>query len=94
MMPQFDATITLGSVLAALGIITSVITTGARIFNQVDKRLAVFEQQLASHASVLTQHAARMEKQDDLLLKISGDLHRILGRIETHRWQEKGESIQ
>lgn len=45
------------------------------------------EKQDTMHAATFKEHAARMEKQDEMLLRISGDLQRLIGRMEV--WTDK-----
>ena len=79
---QFDWTVSLGTVLSALVIVSGTWAAASRLYSLVDKRLAMFQERLGAHSSTLEVHAEKMEKQDDMLLKISQDLHRLIGRME------------
>lgn len=83
---HFDWTISIGTVIEALAIAGATWSAIARLYSLFDKRLSVFESVLSTHAATLAGHATRMEKQDDVMLKLSGDLQRVIGRIET--WSE------
>lgn len=48
----------------------------------LDRRITVFETILADHAKTLVDHARRMDTQDQLLIKLIGDIQRLVGRIE------------
>lgn len=81
-MLTFDWTITLGTLISALMIVAGTWAAISRLYGLLDKRLSVFEQTLNSHASTLLQHDQKMNKQDDMMGRISGDLHRLIGRME------------
>ena len=81
-MPHFDATISLGNILTAAGFFFSIWWGAVKMYALIDKRIAVFEEVLKTHTDTLAVHADRMEKQDDLLLRLVGDVQRLIGRIE------------
>jgi len=83
MMPNFDPTITLGNVITMIGIVVGLWISATRLYGSVDRRLAVFEVMLSSHAKTLIEHNIRMEKQDDMLLRLMGEIQRLVGRLES-----------
>lgn len=91
-MFQFDWTITFGTVLSAVVIVAGTWAAASRLYSLVDKRLALFQTTLVMHAQTLETHAAKMEKQDDMLLNISKDLHRLIGRMEAMSDHHKRKS--
>lgn len=84
---HFDWTLSFGTLLGALAIVAGTWASISRLYGLLDKRLTVFENVLDVHAKTLTAHATRMEKQEDMLIKLSGDLQRVIGRIES--WAER-----
>lgn len=84
-MPHFDWTISLGNVLTVVGFIIAAWLAGTRIYNGIDRRLIAFEGLLSHHAATLVDHAARMKTQDDMLLRLVGDVQRLIGRMEGSR---------
>lgn len=85
----FDGTITLGNILTAVVFLFGLWGAVSRAYHLLDKRTTMFEGTLTEHANLLKEHAARMvrqeehmEKQDNILLHISGDMQRIVGRFE------------
>ena len=78
----FDWTISLGTILSALLVIMGTWATVSRLYSLLDKRLAVFENILDDHANTLIRHSTRMEKHDDIIIKMTGDMQRIIGRLE------------
>jgi len=75
-------TITLGTVLAALAIVAGTWAAVSRLYGMLDKRLSIFEGVLSEHARTLVTHSVRMEKQDDVMGTLGGDLQRVIGRME------------
>jgi uncharacterized coiled-coil protein SlyX len=98
-MPHFDMTITLGNIVAALsflfGIWAAMLRLSAdktRLYVAMDQRLAVFESVLSAHAGTLTTHSARMEKLEDQLVRLVGDIQRIAGHIESSQVRALAEA--
>lgn len=56
----------------------------------LDRRITVFEAILGDHAKTLVDHARRMDTQDQLLIKLIGDIQRLVGRIEGLRLSSGG----
>lgn len=56
-----------------------------RVQDGLDRRLAVFEATLRIHADTLVAHAGKMEKQDDILLRVVSDIQRLIGRLEARQ---------
>ncbi len=81
-MPHFDGTISLGNILTVVGFFWALWMAGSRLYVYMDRRVSVFENVLKDHARTLIDHANRMEKQDDLLIKLVGDVQRLVGRME------------
>ena len=82
MMFHFDPTVTLGNILTAIVFITALIGSVARAYNLIDRRMATFESTIMQHTELLKHHTTSMERQDALLLDISGQMNRIVGRLE------------
>ena len=51
------------------------------IFHVIDKRIAVFESTLQTHANTLTTHASRMDRHDDRLITVIEQLQRLIGHV-------------
>lgn len=80
---HFDPTVTLGNLVAAGVFLFGLWAAGSRAYAQIERRIVVFETTINQHGRLLESHAVRMEKQDDMLVRISGDMQRIVGRLET-----------
>lgn len=80
---SFDWTITLGNLMTIGGIVVGMYVGATKILNRVDDRLMKLEQIFVSHTATLIAHAARMEKQDDMLLRLVGDVQRLIGHMES-----------
>ena len=67
---------------------------GVKMVHVMDRRIAVFESTLKMHAESISHHSGRMEKQDELLITLVGDVQRLVGRLETssERRREARES--
>ena len=81
-MPSFDYTVSLGNILTILGFAWVVWMGVTRVYIMLDLRISRFEEILEGHAKTLAAHAGRMEKQDDLLLRLVGDVQRLIGYME------------
>lgn len=79
---RFDPTITLGTLLSATAIIAGTWASISHLYSLLDKRIALFEEMLKGHAIELSSHAARIENHDIALMRLVGDLQRVIGRIE------------
>lgn len=82
MLLKFDWTITLGALVASIIIVAGTWAAVSRLYSMLEKRLSLFEVGLGVHTQTLINHATRMEKQDDLMLKLVGDMQRVIGRME------------
>ena len=80
---HFDPTVTLGNIISAGVFLFGLWAAGTRAYSLIDRRILVFETTIAQHARLLESHALRMEKQDDMLIRISNDMQRLVGRLET-----------
>ena len=89
---HWDGTITLGNILSAVMVVVAIWAAVSRSYNLIDKRATVVEQTILRHASLLETHSARMAKQDELLLSISGTMNRIVGRLEMVNPQSVAEA--
>lgn len=81
-MVNIDPTITVGNLIELIGFTIGLVTTGIGVYIAVSKRLTVFESVLNNHAATLTNHSAKMEKQDDRFLVIIGDIQRLFGNMQ------------
>jgi hypothetical protein len=82
MMPTFNWELSVWNVVVYL-IGAAIILW--RSLHVVDKRIAVFEQILSTHASTLAQHAGRMDVHDERLLTVIEQLQRLIGQGEGAR---------
>ena len=80
---SFDWSVSVGNIVTAVVFLTSTLLGMWRMSVSITQKAAVFEALLREHAVTLMAHASRMEKQDDLLLKIMGEVQRLIGRMET-----------
>jgi hypothetical protein len=81
-VPDFIYTITFGNIMTIVGFVISIWVTAARLYTLLEKRLVIFEHLLEMHAKTLGEHAKRMERQDELLIRLVGDVQRLIGRVE------------
>ena len=79
---HFDSTISLGNILTIVGFVAAFWVAANGIYTRIDRRIVAFETLLEQHALTLVQHASKMEKQDDILLRLVGDMQRLIGRVE------------
>ena len=79
---KLDWSISVGNILTALVFLFGAVSTGWKIYNAFARQAVVFEGLLKEHTNTLISHAGRMEKQDELLLRIIGDVQRLIGRME------------
>jgi hypothetical protein len=86
---HFDWTVTLGTVLAAVSITAGTWASVSRLYSLLDKRLSLFEATMTYHAAMLTRHDVRMEKLDDAVVGLAGELQRVLGRLEQFQLNAK-----
>lgn len=89
---QFDWTISVGNVITAIVFFLTVVAAAWKMYNALVRRVALFEELLKEHTSTLMRHASRMEKQDDLLREIIGDVQRLIGRMETSHTEELSQA--
>lgn len=78
----YDPTISFGTLLAIISIIGGIWAAAWKVYVAINGRLEKFEAVLANHAATLVSHAIQQEKQDDLLLRIVGDVRELIGRVE------------
>ena len=64
----------------------SAIVLAWRAFIVIDRRVAVFESVLSTHAATLSQHAARMDAHDGRLITVIEQIQRLIGRTERGEW--------
>lgn len=60
--------------------------------NAVDKRVSMLEADLVDHTKTLADHAVRMQRWEETLFKIVGDLQRVIGRMEVWDGQTERRS--
>lgn len=82
-MIQFDWTVTLGTVLATAGIVAGTWAAVGRLYNLLDKRIAIFE--------VILQHHGRMEKYEEVIALLVGQMQLTVGRVEELMRPKQGE---
>ena len=80
---HFDPTISLGNVITIICFVASIVGARLSLYGKMDQRLAKLEGILMDNAATLIAHSGRMEKHDDLLLRLVGDMQRLIGRFET-----------
>ncbi|MDO8632196.1 MAG: hypothetical protein Q7R41_17065 [Phycisphaerales bacterium] len=88
-MPYFDYTISLWNVLSFLAFFLACWWAATKAFVAFDRRIGKFEDVLLNHAHTLTTHSNRMEKQDDLLFKLVGDVQRLVGSMEMREGRQR-----
>lgn len=71
---HFTTEITLGNLAIVITLISIAIGIG--------NRLGTLSQTVLQHATVLTQHANRMDKYEERLIGLVGDMQRMMGRVE------------
>jgi hypothetical protein len=89
-MPHFDPTITLGNIITMLGIVLGIWISALKLFYAFDKRLGESELVVIEHTKQLRIHAERLEKQDNLLIVLVGDIQRLVGHLEGLRSRKVG----
>ena len=77
-----DWTLNVWQVITAVGFLFGGYSAVMRVYHLVDKRLASMEQHLTEHAGTIGQHGQRLEKYEQALFKLVGDLQRVVGRVE------------
>lgn|SRR3990167_3464944 len=82
---QFDWTISAGNLLTFAGMTLAVVTTVWKFYGAFVTRQTAFEGLIGRHADTLMSHAVRMEKQDDLLREVIGDVRQLVGRMEANQ---------
>ncbi len=87
-MPQFDWSINFGQIITIAGTLLGFYGTALSLYHRIDKRMAGFEQTLQQHATTLTDHAKRLERYEEVLFKIVGDLQRVIGRVEVQHEED------
>lgn len=71
---HFTAEVTLGNL--------AIVVTLIGIAIKIGQRLGALDSTVGQHAGVLNQHTARMDKHEERLTSIAGDLQRMIGRVE------------
>lgn len=80
---HFDWTLNIGNIVTLLGVVTTGWVAVFKIYSAIDKRLSHFEQMLQGHAETLVKHASKMDRQDDLFIRLLSDVQRLMGRFES-----------
>jgi hypothetical protein len=73
-MLKFTTEITLGNIAIVVTLITIAISIGQKI--------GTLSTTVVQHAAVLDRHAMRMDKYEERLIVIVGDMQRMIGRVE------------
>ena len=81
-MFNFDWTVTLGNTLTIITMLIGGWLGIMRMYYLFNHRISSFEATIKVHADTLMVHTKRMEKQDDLLLRLVGDVQRLIGHLE------------
>lgn len=79
---QFDWTISFGQIVTAVAFALSVILSGQRIYHLLDLRITLLVEEVHQHKETLSDHKGRLEKYEEVLFKLVGDLQRLVGRAE------------
>ena len=78
-----DWSVSIGNILTAASFFTAVLAVIWKFYASFLTKTTAFEELLKGHAATLMTHADRMEKQDDLLLRVISDVQRLVGRMES-----------
>lgn len=78
----YDPTISLGTILSAVGIMLTIVGAAWSVAVKVNRDLALFQQALQEHTKLLEAHAKRIDNQDKMILDVIRSLERLLGRLE------------
>lgn len=78
---HWDGTVTLGTMIE----IASIIVIALSGWSAFKARIAVFEETLNTHAKALLVHGERLDRHEDKLITIVGDLQRVIGHMESDR---------
>ncbi len=82
-----DWTVNVWQIVTAIGFLIGSYGAVMRIYHLLDRRLSLLEQSFLVHAGTLVDHGARLQRYEDGLFKIVGDLQRLIGRVEV-AWAE------
>jgi len=74
-------TITLGNILSVLGFTISIAWAVIKIQHTLEKEVIRLRDTLNTHSNMLDGHSLRLEKHDELILKLVGDIERLIGRL-------------
>ena len=78
----FSWDINLGQIVSAALVLLGAYAAAIRVYHLMDKRIDKLDLHLSTHTETLAMHADRMEHHESSLVKIVGDVQRILGRME------------
>lgn len=82
MIPHFDNSVSLGNILTIVWFAWTIWLGAVKMYLLLDKRMGKFETIIEAHSTTLTSHEIRMEKHDNLSLKLVGDVQRLIGHME------------
>lgn len=80
-MLKYDDIISLGDVLQILTWLG--LAVGA--YYSVRTQLALFRQVLEHHSATLVEHAKRLDRYEESIVRVIGELQRLVGRVESMR---------
>lgn len=94
-MIQWSPEVTVGNILTIVSFIATGVVASFRVYHLLDKRIAVFENILQGLKETLNGHNERMDKYENVMRIVTGDLQRVIGHIEvSDGWTHKRRSDQ
>ena len=81
---HFDATITLGNILATISIVSGMWFAAWRAVASIDKRFVALQNALERHEQRIDAHDKKIDRQDEMLMNIVLKLERLIGRLEAN----------
>ena len=79
---QFDATVSLSTLIAALAVVITVSTAYVKGTRWLSAQLTLFQVTLNYHAEQIKQHSLRMDRYEAHYVTQATHLQRIVGRLE------------
>lgn len=79
---HWDRTITLGSIVTTMALITTIVGAYFAFVKRIEIQIAVFGKVLEFHAATLTSHSARLLKHEEDATELVATVQRLVGRSE------------
>lgn len=84
-MLQFDPTISLGTILAAVSIVSGTWVAAWKLYNALIAQISDLRSDLVRHADAIARHETEVTKLEDALQLVVADVQRLIGRLERRR---------